>query len=66
MQLSEICENFRSSDFTDSTLNENLVGENHHPDLLFSDTANTGQTVLISEFIKMINLNTASACTKYL
>jgi hypothetical protein len=30
------------------------------------DTVNTDQIILISEFIKMINLNTASACTKYL
>ena len=41
-------------------------GESRPSDLLRSDTANTGHIVLISEFIKMINLNTASACTKYL
>lgn len=50
--------------FTNSTANENLVDK--VTTLIFSDTVNTGQTVLISEFIKMINLNTASACTKYL
>lgn len=50
--------------FTNFTANENLVDK--VTTLIFSDTVNTGQTVLISEFIKMINLNTASACTKYL